>query len=246
MKNLDVSTAQKAQVKLHALIKSATESLTSVIAHYDERIQKVNKAMQNAIAETPESLKILANDGWYLPFDVTPNIVLEASGLWQSGQEEKANQLLINFFDEEIEFIKRELLSRFPHRANPITEAIDAHQQKKFYLSIPVFFSQAEGVCEELTGKRFFSSKDGRPLTRSWAEEFNSDSILSLFTEPLKEIGVVRLNQRGRVPIGINRHDVLHGSSVDYGKEINSYKALSLLWYFGDAIYAMKQELRNS
>jgi hypothetical protein len=45
-------------------------------------------------------------------------------------------------------------------------------------------------------------------------------------------------------PIGINRHDVLHGNCVDYGdSKINGYKVLSLLNYIGSTVFEAKQYL---
>ena len=37
--------------------------------------------------------------------------------------------------------------------------------------------------------------------------------------------------ERGDPCVGLNRHQVLHGESVDYGTEQNSLKAISLLSY---------------
>ena len=34
----------------------------------------------------------------------------------------------------------------------------------------------------------------------------------------------------------LNRHEVLHGESVDYGTEINSLKAISLLYYIASVL----------
>ena len=34
----------------------------------------------------------------------------------------------------------------------------------------------------------------------------------------------------------LNRHEVLHGESVDYGTEINSLKAMSLLYYIASVL----------
>ncbi|PUB26349.1 hypothetical protein C8J95_11132 [Elizabethkingia sp. YR214] len=54
---------------------------------------------------------------------------------------------------------------------------------------------------------------------------------------PLKIISSNRKVQDFDNPIGINRHDILHGQSYDYGENpINSYKALSLLFYIANIV----------
>ena len=71
-----------------------------------------------------------------------------------------------------------------------------------------------------------------------------SDSIIEIVLEPLKHTGVTRQKQNLSNPLGINRHDVLHGDSVDYGKDkVNSYKVLSLLNYIGETVYMAKQHI---
>ncbi len=69
---------------------------------------------------------------------------------------------------------------------------------------------------------------------------------MELLLEPLKYTGVMRQIQDLDNPLGITRHDVLHGDSVDYGEDgLNSYKALSLLNYLGETVYIAKHKIRS-
>ena len=54
----------------------------------------------------------------------------------------------------------------------------------------------------------------------------------------MRNINILRQIQIPNEPLGLNRHDVLHGDSFDYGEDkINSYKALSLLLYISETVY---------
>ncbi|NLJ44008.1 MAG: hypothetical protein GX431_10145 [Bacteroidales bacterium] len=95
-----------------------------------------------------------------------------------------------------------------------------------------------------MTGRRFFKTNENRPKTDEWVMEFEKDSIFRALLEPLSYVGPMRQAQDHNNPVGINRHDILHGTCFDYGdSKINGYKVLSLLNYIGDTVYEAKQYL---
>jgi len=225
----------------------------SLLKYIQESLAQVNqvlKAFQNSFNKTidelkkmPESTRFLADQGWYLPLSVTP---FQVSELINTNNSDILDRKMMLLIDNEINYIESELTKKFPNRKNPIQSGIRAHRNKEYYLSIPVFFAQIEGICKELTGLRFFATRNGEPKTELWATDINQDSILNLFLEPLRIIGKTREKQNPENPLGINRHDVLHGDSIDYGESgINSYKALSLLNYMSETVFKAKQFLKN-
>lgn len=216
-------------------------------SYYKEFSIKLQSAAKINFDRITENLRTLANLGWYTSMETSlnfPNIVIEK--LINEG-EESANKIMIEYLDGELEFIKEIIRSHFKHRQAAIFQAITAHQEEKYFLSIPVFFSQTEGICNELTGIRFFVKvyRKKRYRTEELTANLRDGSILTLIMEPLKVEGVMRKNQVQGEPIGINRHDVLHGQSIDYGNRVNSYKALSLLFYI-ISILTYKSEEESS
>lgn len=227
------------------------KSFSAAIQGQFEQIQKTLEPLQEALQDfahsfkkAPESVKDLAQKGWYLPFDFhPPTINLYASEL-RKGNHELIDREMVSLIDSEIDKIEKELTKKFPERKAPIQAAIKAHKNQDYYLSIPVFFSQTEGICKKLTGKRFYSKENKKPKTAAWANQFESDSIMALVLEPLRHVGDNRKDQENGNPLGINRHDVLHGVSIDYGEDkINSYKALSLLNYIGETVHMARQHI---
>ena len=44
----------------------------------------------------------------------------------------------------------------------------------------------------------------------------------------------------------LNRHEVLHGRSIDYGTELNSFKAISIINFVGDVIFKAFSAEKNT
>jgi len=221
-------------------IQAQADKLQKIFVPFQDTFKKLAKVLQ----DVPESTKILAEYGWYLPLDFHPPTINCYADKLKKGNYELVSNEMVALFDNDIADIELNLIKKFPNRKAPIQAAIRAHNNQEYFLSIPVFFSQIEGICKELTGIRFYKIKNDQPLTSSWIKNFKSDSIIELVLEPLKHTGVTRQKQDLSNPLGINRHDVLHGDSVDYGEnKVNSYKVLSLLNYIGETVYMAKQRI---
>lgn len=232
------------------ILKSFSEALQTQINEMQKVLKPFKKVMQdymNAINDNRESLKVFAEEGWYLRFDFHPITINHYSNELKKGNSEYVDEEMVRLFDNEINSIESELVKKFPKRKAVIQAGLRAHRNQEYYLSIPVLFSQSEGICLELTGFRFFKLPKQKPATEAWISNFNSDSILEIALEPLRQVGVARQLQDLSNPLGINRHDVIHGNSVDYGEDkINSYKALSLLNYLGETVYFAKQHFEEN
>ena len=166
---------------------------------------QVQKAMEHAqyamnivtqgIRKIPESTKILAENGWYLPLDFHPTVVNRMAEQIKEGNSKIADGEMIEFLDDELSNIEKQIITRFPNREKAITAAINAHRNGEYYLSIPVFFTQIEGICNELMGIRFFKIRKNKSRTAPWVSNFKSDSILRMLLEPLNITGPMRRSQ---------------------------------------------------
>jgi hypothetical protein len=201
--------------------------------HLIKGLEKAMQAFREAVQKEPESLRNLADLGWYLPYEFNGPLLQLTEGtrlikMIDEGKSHAVDQELIGYFDNNIIEIQRKLIELYPTRASQIQSAINAHLRGDYYASIPIFFCMIEGICQQITGYRFFKVES----TKKWALKFKDASILSIILEPLKHESTVRRKQERGMPSGLNRHDVLHGTCVDYGDNaLNSYKALSLLNY---------------
>jgi hypothetical protein len=229
-------------------IKSFSKNTEYILSSAQKAVETAQLALNvyfRSIIKIPESTRILAEKGWYLPYDFHPVEVNRMASHIKEGNSNIVDADMIIFIDDKLANIQDQINIKFPKRSSVINAGIRAHKKQEYYLSIPVFFTQIEGICEDITGKRFFrSNKSKEPLTNEWVKNFEGDLVINLLLEPLKYSGPMRKLQDFANPIGINRHDVLHGNCVDYGdSKINGYKVLSLLNYIGSTVFEAKRYL---
>jgi hypothetical protein len=65
---------------------------------------------------------------------------------------------------------------------------------------------------------------------------------MSCLLEPLRVAGALNAveNEHHHYPDILNRHEVLHGKSVDYATPLSSFRAFSLVAYVGSALVTAK------
>ena len=128
----------------------------------------------------------------------------------------------------------RPSLSRDFRGAHLMQAAFRAHRQKDYSLAIPVFLTQSEGLCTDITNKSLFRSHKKKPGTADYVEKIATDALTSALLSPLSRIIPINASEEHRrgskAP---NRHTVLHGESLDYGTKANSLRAISLLNFVG-------------
>jgi hypothetical protein len=170
----------------------------------------------------------LTNYGWYVSANLK---LLDVLKIFQSIHDNTFNEkehFLIDYYKNSLNDIETKLLKKHLDRNKIISEAFKAHINEMYYSSTILFISIADGICEGkiFSGKKeskksFFDSKKTPYFTNNTLlneTAINEDSrkvVTSFFSE-------------------LNRHKVMHGLSSDYGNEINSLKALSLLCFVSD------------
>ena len=224
--------------------------LTKFIEAYEEtskQFQQIGSELAKGLVKIPESIKNLAEHGWYIPMDIDPGSINYFAEELQKGNADLVDAEMISLFDNEIGAIDTYIIERFPHRKAPILAALKAHNNAEYYLSIPVFYAQIEGICRELTGFRFYKIKGKhKPATEKWVANFPTGSFTEILLAPMKDKNVTRQEQIQKKPHGLNRHDVLHGDCSDYGgNKSYSYKALSLLYYMVETVYDAYKEMTD-
>lgn len=119
--------------------------------------------------------------------------------------------------------------------------------QQQYVLSIPILFAQTDGICKELFNQYFFMKHDKRPRTAHYVEEFSDDAhavammAALAYTLPINESEV----ERQRHPSKLNRHAVLHGEALDYGSQMNAYKAISLIHYIVSIFFNVERTRKS-
>jgi len=152
---------------------------------------------------------------------------------------DKKDSQLIDFFFEKhfetnIELLKNRLIDSNTKRINILNEIFKGIELKLFSLVIPSIISQIEGITEEKTGRRFFSTQNNQTKLKQFADSKNIMYFDKLLTHPIDTIWEYSRKQNPNNPSRINRHDIIHGTSIDYGTKMNCYKYLSVLLFVSE------------
>lgn len=210
-----------------------------------EFLAEASKGWNRAMQDTSAGLLKLAGHGWYLPgsvdWDVPVLLARDEDMDWGTIDAE-----MCELWSQELDAAQEDLLQAHPRRAALLRQAFAAHEAEQFFLSVPAFLSQADGVCFELIGEQLFA-KGGNGMRLHDAITAD-DSISSAFLSPLATVQPIAWSstRRSSEPGQLNRHAVLHGEDVEYGTEVNSLKALSLLSYVSSVLGLAKRDRKPS
>ena len=184
-----------------------------------------------------ECLKKLSDNGWFWSPD-TPieQLRVFADSLGANASLEKG--AIRSYFRERIDSIESELSEAYPSRSQILRDAFEAHRAGKYTLSVPVFLSQADGIWREKFRENFFPGKKRKDTLQDCKNDPQLQYVVTMLTlleprEPGKNNPLWAIEkERDSSFDALNRHQVLHGESVDYATEQNSFKAISLLVCF--------------
>ena len=213
--------------KLKPLLKAHFETADTV-----KSLQASDASLSHP-DNTRKALAMLGQNGWYISLDMEISATYEVFRQLEDGKLNEVDESMCAFYEERLDEIEKQLIESFPHRSHILDSAFTAHQRAEYELAVPVFLSQADGICLELTDFQLYRRKEGQPTTAGFVEQLAADSIIKVLLEPLRVPLPITasLKERNDYPCALNRHQILHGQSVDYGTKTNSYKAISLLHY---------------
>lgn len=202
------------------------------------------KNLRETFKKLPDDIrtasKKLAEKGWFLSLDIPISACRELS---ISPIDDTTESKLVEFYKARTDQILVDLNTAFPERAHLFQSAFEVHNQKNYNASIPLILAQAEGICVDMLDVKLFSKPNGVPITKCKVEDRikkgSFGGIIEAFVEPLLSGSALSLNKkemrhRRNKHSGydvLNRHEILHGSDKNYGSEVNSLRAISLLDY---------------
>ena len=204
-----------------------------------EQLEASNKQTEERFTKISTLSTDLAQRGWYLHDKMPLKYINMLRPLLRTNKYAEVDAHMITYLCHAFREIEQEIISAFPERAEILSAAFLGHHRKDYALCIPVFLAQADGICSELLGVGVYSRAKGIPKTASAVERFK-DKFTSAFLEPLRVSGALNANEKEKhqYPDILNRHEVLHGKSLDYATSINSFRAISLLCYLCSTVFS--------
>lgn len=216
-------------------IQQYQESLSGIISPAFEELQR---SFEELPPKIQEALLLLAQHGWYLDFNMSLPSLWDIKKAISSGEIEEVEEALVEYFESQLDEVEKSFGSKFPHRSHIISSAIKAHRNGEYFLSIPVFLAQTDGICKEVVYQYLFRKKDRKPCTAIYVEQVAADTYKAALLSPLAASTPISASEHEREEGFnlLNRHMVLHGESLDYGNKVNSLKAISLINYVSQAL----------
>ncbi len=211
------------------------KELLNSISISNEILIKAGAVMKEIQDKTPVSLKILANYGWYIPFNSIPSEIFGYAQALRQGYVDFVDDKLTEIFESDLKVIIRRLCKEFPDREKILLEAKEAHLKRRYFSSISLFLSTADGIVD---GKLFKADALKRYFKRSGITG-------NIFNDFLTEKDAIKADfdrDKGKFGSSFSRHGVLHGRDVEYGTRINSLKALSLLDYIATFVIGIRNK----
>jgi hypothetical protein len=220
-----------------AYVEKISDNIINYQRSYFENIQPALEQARKAFDQLPprlkEALLLLAENGWYLDLDMTLPYIWELQNVLLAGEISEVDNELSSYFEGQLNDIENNLVNLFGNRSNIIKSAFKAHRNEDYFLSIPVFLSQVDGICKEVFNEYFFIRKDKKPSTAKFVEQLAAETYQTALLSPLESITAINrsVSEREKESSHLNRHAVLHGESLDYGTKLNSLKSISLINY---------------
>jgi hypothetical protein len=209
------------------------------------RLAPVLAGMAVAFREMPPKLQsallTLGESGWYLDGELGMDVLWELEKLLLAGQVAEVDVILTQHYEDRLIDIESILIKALPNRGKILRAAFGAHRRGEFELSVPVLLAQSDGACVDLTGYQFFIKEAGKPQVARHVADAARDAFSAAMLSPLANVLPINASEKDRSRRvqdqglttwrELNRHQVLHGESFDYGTQVNSLKAVSLINY---------------
>ena len=228
------------QALIHERIAERLWQLNEFPKRFAEHQRRTIESFCRFANEQPErdrkALQRLGEGGWFFDPEM-PIILLQILVLLFDQHPNKMAEWLRDFFRKRLDVIEGKLIDSYPHRGHIFRQAFEAHREGKYGLSVPVFLTQADGIFWERTpeNQSLFISMQRKTASSKYSSQI-SHRYIEIWLHPLFILLPLWMNKserddRSESFVGLNRHQVLHGVSVDYDTEQNSLKAISLLSY---------------
>ena len=234
-----LSKFQKDFEKISKIYSSIPKFENPFLEHLDT-FKEIGEGLKEYTKKTPEYFLLIAQHGWYIDLESEMNLPARIAYEIQNGEIDYANEMLIEHYKENLDQIFERLIERHPNRKEILSQILGSYKNGNHSLLIPSVLTQVDGVCFDFTKRKFFiKEKKNKFLPEVTSElEKSAGNFLELYLSPLQNQTPIMVREKdiSNFPCNLNRHEILHGISADYGTEINSLKVISLLKYISDLL----------
>jgi hypothetical protein len=214
---------------LSDLLKGINDSMPDWIDKHPELIESIKQFINN-YKNLPDGQwsiwKELAKHGWFVNWDTNLNIDSEIHFTVEEN-DVILNDYMIKHLNTDWLEITDRIIEFYPKREEILRTAFDLHLKGIYIASIPLFLAQAYGIYIKELDRHLFGEIEERDKIHEILRngELTTRNILDIFLKPLRGD-----TEKGKSK-ELNINGILSGSNkyLDYGTELNSFKAFSLL-----------------
>lgn len=215
----------------------------SILTETWEFMRQANEIRAEKYPAISSNLTEAASHSWFasvlMDFHSYEELAFITDGVPSGERQAVIESAYADKYRELFTYLSTKVTTMFPTRSFAITPACAAHERGEYALSVPVFFSQAEGILRDITSSELFSERKSPvtkfaqlqreqiPTDEHWIN-LSDDAIWAQLSGDLP-IGWGPKLRADNDYVGLNRNTTLHGIDLDYASEINSLKAFSLL-----------------
>ncbi|WP_431786229.1 hypothetical protein [Vibrio harveyi] len=209
------------------------EPISKYVNQYNSLFQGFAENFEKWQAQNKVYVTDMVAQGWYptpMSFYAKPK------------REFDLDLYMVEELTENWEELSEEIIELYPNRSHILRAAFALHEQRNYIASIPLFYAQADGICcEHFKSFLFAGNRVGDSL-----EDLEPDSMLEVFLTPykLKNHHNAGISCKKSARIAPNRNGILHGhrKHLNYGTEVNSLKAFSLLCFVVMSVGLLKEK----
>ena len=239
-----VGKATQTMATIGALIYQAAQSdgmntLMQAAARFGKFIRENQTEILSfgeALRTLPGTLReggtVLAQRGWFIDEEMGLSDISSPRVLAQDGAFDQIDTQMVTHFEHQLRNIEERLVAFAPTRERILRSAFGAVRQGCDDLAVPILLIQADGLCHDHgLGSFFIRDKRDRQIPFAMKRLEDNGARKSLLYSPVYRVLPLYMtaNERDASFTGLNRHQVLHGESVDYGTHVNSLRAVSFI-----------------
>lgn len=231
--------------KLQAVVTAFAEPLKEFLSDRDT----VRKKLDELPIRSKSAMQLASANGWFFGWAGSLPYVDGKIDEISKASPDEVDTLMADHFKETFDHLLGKLCDYYPQRAAVLLDAAQAHSESRFSLSVPVFIAQGDRIFSEVSQVESALQKELRRKGPQKPEDLRGQAALKsrLKTQRsrdllhplfiLHSLDFLKSSNERRVPrtdfTALNRHQVMHGETSDYGTELNSLRAFSFLAFCG-------------
>lgn len=210
----------------------AMELFGQFIRENQSEILSFGEALRSLPEKLQAGVALLAQRGWFIDEDMGLSDISGCRTIAQNGSLDQIDALMVAHFEQQLDSIEERLVAFAPPRARILRSVFGAVRRGDDDLAVPILLMQADGLCHDHgLGSFFIRDKKDRQIPLAMRRLEDSGVKTSLLYSPVYRVLPLYMtaDERDESFTGLNRHQVLHGESVDYGTHANSLRAVSFI-----------------